>query len=360
MTKNYIIVGGGFSAFIAQLLLKRKFFLFTPKSFADIKDFYRYKTSPFKIRKLFFRVSSPYTYLTSRLKNVSLHSIQKIGGSTNIWGGFINTQLLPAYFIRTLFRHKIILNKLSYKSTGCNSNSEHLYQMQSDSFHILNVAKYLKVKKNFLLHSMSINGSLLKLNFYSPSKPEIRKVFFCKKVILAVGVIDLIDLLYRSNFIKNSSTFELSEYSYARKIIFFKSMNSKFASGNKLIIRFNLLRALCHMFGIQKKLPLNNLFNLVPFYVEQHFSSRINKMHFGINNGNLVNLLPNDLNSKKSIFGESIHYCNLKINHIDINDFLKAIHPGLIGLGMAFVKQKKPGPISNDIVIDALKKLKDF
>ena len=44
--------------------------------------------------------------------------------------------------------------------------------------------------------------------------------------------------------------------------------------------------------------------------------------------------------------------------NIDINEFLFKINPNIFGVGMSFIKQKKPGPISNEIVLDAKKKCK--
>ena len=53
----------------------------------------------------------------------------------------------------------------------------------------------------------------------------------------------------------------------------------------------------------------------------------------------------------------SAHYCNLRINKIPINKFLKKINPNIFGLGMSFIDQKIPGPISNDIILDVQKKI---
>jgi hypothetical protein len=47
----------------------------------------------------------------------------------------------------------------------------------------------------------------------------------------------------------------------------------------------------------------------------------------------------------------------MKINGININHLLSKIHPKIFGVGMSYVKQKKPGPISNDIISDATNKL---
>ena len=55
-------------------------------------------------------------------------------------------------------------------------------------------------------------------------------------------------------------------------------------------------------------------------------------------------------------FGQSIHYCNLRINKIPINQIMKKIHPNIYGIGMSFIDQDVPGPISNDIILDSYKK----
>ena len=67
-------------------------------------------------------------------------------------------------------------------------------------------------------------------------------------------------------------------------------------------------------------------------------------------------------NVKKFVhnFGQSIHYCNLRINKIPINQLLKKIHPNIYGIGMPFVDQDMPGPISNDILLDAVNKIRNM
>jgi hypothetical protein len=64
--------------------------------------------------------------------------------------------------------------------------------------------------------------------------------------------------------------------------------------------------------------------------------------------------------NNSSGFGRSIHYCDLKINGLNINEYLKDINSNIKGIGMAFIKQKNPGPISNDIIIDAIWKIKNL
>ncbi len=360
MKINYVIVGGGFSAFIAKTFFKKSSQIYFPEnhSFLRIRSFF--KAPSYKVKKIFSTSLMPYVNLTPKLKFVSLHAHQLKGGNTNIWGGFINIKKLPTNFQKLLNDLNISTVKINQNSTGSSSNNPHIYQLQMNSGHILNVSKYLISDKSLFLHSISVKNKIIELFFLSPKNPNVKKIIYAKKVIIAVGVVDLIDLLFRSKMINDPCCIELSEYSYSRNLALFKFANSPFQNTRKLIFRFNILRALCHMLGIQKTLPFNWLFNLLPFYVEQHFYDPKKKMQIDIKSGNLVDKTIVKSNRKKFIFGRSIHYCDLKINGKNINNFLKDIHPGLIGLGMAFVKQKEPGPISNDIVIDALKKLKDF
>ena len=49
-------------------------------------------------------------------------------------------------------------------------------------------------------------------------------------------------------------------------------------------------------------------------------------------------------------FGDSIHYCDLKINNTKALSYIEEISKNLYGFSTPFVEQKLPGPISNDIV----------
>ena len=72
-----------------------------------------------------------------------------------------------------------------------------------------------------------------------------------------------------------------------------------------------------------------------------------------------------DLKNKKIIaeeenlnnFGSSIHYCNLKIDNLGINEFISNLSKNIIGVSMPFVKQSKPGPICNDIIANFSEKI---
>ena len=357
---NCAVIGSGFSAFVAKTLIRKSNHIFFPESHTSIGIGRFLKAPSYKIKKFFSPSVMPYVNLIPKLKFVSLHAYQLKGGNTNVWGGFINVKNLPFNFIRLLNSKNILTVKLNNNTTGSCSNKIDICQLQEKSGAILNTSNFLNADKNFFLHSFSVNNKKIKLTFMSANNPSALETFRAKKVIIAVGVVDLIDLLFRSKMIKEPCSIELSEYSYRRNFVFFKFINSSFSDTKKTIIRFNLMRAIYHMLGIQKTLPFNWLFNLLPIYVEQRFYGHMIRKKIYIKNGNLIENSPKKLIKKKRVFGESIHYCNLKINGMNINNFLKNIHPGLIGLGMAFVKQNEPGPISNDIVLDAITKFRDL
>ena len=65
----------------------------------------------------------------------------------------------------------------------------------------------------------------------------------------------------------------------------------------------------------------------------------------------LFNLQKNIIRFEKiNKFGDSIHYSDLKINKKKINDFLQSFSKNLFCISMPSVSQRKPGPISNDII----------
>ena len=358
--KNKIsIIGGGFSAFLAKILINQPCDLYTITDTLGFKNTTYNLTKAYKVGKILSREGGSYGTLAHNAKNISLHKFQKIGGNTNIWGGFINTKNIPISFIKLLKDRGIQIKKLSSGSTGSISNNNYIGQFQFNDGSIFNALKFLKPYKNYYLHSFSVLNSKIILNFSLPNSRSRKKRIVTDKVILSVGVVDLLDLLYRSSYLSDNDTIELTEFGYLGPSIKFRSLTSNFKNNTETIIRFDLVRAICHYLGIQKRIILSSLFKKIPFTVEQCFLNDIHKINLMIRDGNIIEN-HNRIKNKPINLGSSIHYCDLMINNKNINTFLNEIHPNLIGLGMAFVSQNNPGPISNDIIEDALKKLEDI
>lgn len=345
---KYIVIGGGFSSFVAKLFLNQKAQIYTAKFARPPMRNYVIQNF-FNIKKFFFSGSPSIGLLRTNLKNTHLHSILYPGGNTNIWGGFINTKNLPKSLLNFFYSEKIILNTISSKSSGSESNNRHIYQLTEFSGHILNVALRLKGYTDAFIDSFQIKNNKIQVVFYDNSGQ--RKIITTNNLILCVGLIDLVDLLYRSGFIRNGDVLELSEFKYVVRLKYC-FIFSKFNNTSSLILRYDLIRALCHYLGYQKRFCLSYFFKYIPLTVEQVFYKKKNKIKLHIENGSISEFHKYHKNN----FGNSIHYSGLKINNLDINSFLFSIHHGLHGLGMPFVKQRSPGPISNDILLDAYKK----
>ncbi len=163
---------------------------------------------------------------------------------------------------------------------------------------------------------------------------------------MCIGSVQFIDLLYRSNFLKEGDTIEFSEFKYDLKL---KLFNTKF---NKKIItiRYHFSRAIGHFLGIQSYAEYLKFLQFIPLYVDQNFFKKKNTYRLIIKNKTLIE--KNNEFLKPTKFGRSIHYCNMKVNGVNINKYLSKIHSNIKGVGTSFVDQKIPGPISNDIIMN--------
>jgi hypothetical protein len=245
--------------------------------------------------------------------------------------------------------HQIFLQKLSFRETGTISNNSNLAQLQTKDKKIFKV-EYLpiKIENDYVLRVFQSKKKLFVESLNSKSKKKNLKA---KKIILCVGVIQLLDILFRTGLIKENDIIEFSEFKSEFKWRFF---NTKFKK-NTTTVRFHFSRALGHYFGIQYYSKFLKLFKFLPFCIDQIFYRKKNDFKLILKDGVLSEIKKK--NSKNENFGKSIHYCNMRINKLNINKFLKKIDKNLIGVGMPFVNQKVPGPISNEIILDMLKKI---
>ena len=348
MAKN-LIIGAGFSAAVTKSLLKNDTDVLGLHHSKFIKK-ENLRRPNLDSNKFFSRKSYSYGSLILNLKVGKFHDRLTIGGNSNIWGGHINIKEIPIKIIKQL--KKIFnFNKLSFGLTGTISNNQNIYQIQNNKNNIFDVTPLLKKIRNSFILKFSIKNKKILIQTIDFEKNKIKSIEI-NKLFICVGVIQLLDLLYRSGFLKKNDIIEMSEFKYRLKFSF---RNSKITDKNSQIIRYKFSRAIGHFLGIQKYSKFLKLLDLVPFYVDQHFiNQKINYKLKMINN----NCLTDNFISNPKTFGRSIHYCNLRINKTPINKFLNKINPNILGLGMAFVKQKSPGPISNDIIIDIIKKIK--
>ena len=350
---NITIIGGGFSAFLAKVLIRKptRVVNLSHQSFTHVSDFIRRPS--LDVNKFLLPKARSFGSLFFCLKQTYLHDRLYNGGNSAIWGGIVDIRDFSKRLIRNLLDNGIQIKLLSFSITGTISNRKSLAQLLDKSGRIFDVASHLRSDENFFLDSFSIDGQKIALKLISLSNLKQTKVIYTDKLVLCVGVIQTLDLLYRSGFLVTHDKISLSEYGHSTSFKFTLSSNS-FAKGGSTIVRFDLLRAISHFLGIQKRLFLSYAFQWVPFYIDQTFFVANTRREFVLEDAVVSEVIQDK--KKENIFGKSIHYCDMEINHKGINEFLREISPNLIGLGMAFVSQKNPGPISNDIILDAEKK----
>lgn len=338
--KKIIVIGGGFTSIIFNLLIPISKTLST--NFYGNKEGYRKNLTVRKILNLNYK---SYGNLFFKLRKATLHDLPVLGGNSNIWGGFINLSEIPSSIISLLNKNCIKTTRLSFMNTGSVSNKD-IYQLRDINNNIFN-SKSFKIPLDLCyIKKIKIVDNDIKIITME------NNIYYADTLYLATGVVQTLDLLARSGYLENESTITFDEYAYKVAIRFtFKRNKFNKKNSEDTIIRFNILVAIKHFLGIQKNIKLTRILNWFPVYVDQIFFNRKNTLKLKLDNRTFSEEFSN-IN-----FGKSVHYCNLKINNIPINKYLNKIHKEIYGSGMAFISQKKPGPISNDIILDVLQRI---
>ena len=347
MIKNFII-GSGFTASIAKILIGKNANLIGSLDHQFLIDKKYLRRKSIEANKLFSKKAQSHGSIKFKLPNAILHDRLSLGGNSVVWGGKINIKKIPKKIILLLKKRNLIFKKLSFQDTGTISSNKDIYQLQNQKNKIATTNDMINKIRPGYLESFFVYRKKIFINVRFSSKARKLQV---KKLFLCIGSIQFLDLLYRSNFLKENDVIEFSEF---RHEFVLKFCNPPFKK-NITTMRYRFSRAIGHLFGIQYFSQFLKIFNFVPLFIDQNFYPKKIRYKLQMKNGELIEKNYNLTNYK---FGKSIHYCNLKINGVDINTFLRKINKNIFGLGMSFINQKSPGPISNEIILDIKKKIK--
>ena len=349
MTKN-IIIGSGFTAILTKILSGQNFKVIGSHTSHIIRDKSYQRRKSIESNKLFSKKALSYGSLQFSLNHGKLHDRLTLGGNSNIWGGHINIRDISVNILNKFKNNNIIIKKLSPNNTGTSTNNKNIVQLQTPQNSILK-AQYIPIKiQDGYMEKFYLKKNIIYIDVLNKRKLK-RETIQVKKLFICVGTVQLIDLLYRSNFLKDGDVLDFTEFKHEFK---FKLFNQKF-NKEKTTVRYHFSRALGHFLGIQSYTKYLKVLKFIPFYVDQNFYKKRYSYKLQLKNKVIV-----EKNKKKpgmQVFGHSIHYCNMKINGININNYLSNINANIVGLGMSFVDQKEPGPIANDIILDIKKKL---
>lgn len=335
-----LIIGSGLSAHIVSCLLKEKTKILCPELIKT--GFSKYKINKkFSFNKILSKKSYSVTSLNYNLKdNIFLHDRIIHGGNSNVWGGFIKADNLCLRQKNLLQKLKLKLTRLDYKITNCISNNNSFFQLLDSNGEIYSSQNYIKNYINGFATSFYKEKSYFKIKYYC-LKTKKFLIIKSKKLILATGLIQLLEILFNSKLINFNSTFNLSEFDHLLRF----SLNKKIKQTKNSVIKYNFFGCIKHYLAYQKKNSLiSNLTKVVPIYLEQNFLDKKREISITFTDKNEVKI-----NGDK-LFGNSIHYHNLRINNTSINTYLKKFSKNLYVVSMPAVNQKMPGPISNDII----------
>lgn len=324
-----LIIGGGFSAFISKAVFPGAKVLSH-----STKTHSQYSQKKFEINKLLTRWAPSTAKLQICKKDkISLHSRCVLGGSTQVWGGFINTRHLSIEALTLLKKAGVDLKRLSADVTGSVSNHDSAYQMHNDG-RILDVSKILI--PDFFGDAECVNINNKKKQVLYTDETGKQKKINCDNIIIACGVLKTLELLMNSEFITPFDTLKLSEHEH-----FFTLKKSKILDRDSFTIGYTIDRAFRHFLGAQKNA---GYMNPKLIFIWQVFNKKRVTLNFTIKNSiiNPARIVKN--------FGSSVHYCDLQLDGIGINDALAKKNTGLHIVGMAGTNQMEPGPISNDII----------
>ena len=338
MHKN-CFVGAGLSAYFSQLLYWQKgdVCLYPSASWSP----YAVKRPPLEINKFFSSQSSSYGSNLFQLSHAELHDRGTLGGNSEIWGGFFDAAQVER--LDKLKDAGIQLVPLSFGVTGSASNISSLVQLQESSGKILNASNHLRPGDNKYLDSIRCESGHITLNWSSADKLEPSQVVIAGKVFVCTGVVQTIDLLMRSQLIKPGDELTLDEFEYELVI---GRQPPSLDVRDACVITYTPGRAIAHLLGIQKG---HRLTALKPFEIHQVFRAQTQTLRMTAGNHVLSGAPEAIAGRKPRKFGQSIHYCNLKINGERLVDMAARLSANLHFVSMASVVQSKPGPISSDI-----------
>ena len=265
MTKN-IVIGTGFSAAITNLFLGKNSKVIGLTKLNGINNTLFFRRSLLDANKLFSRKVKSYGSLKFKLNYGQLHDRLIYGGNSTIWGGHINLKKIPNKIIN-LLKKKGNFIKLSYKLTGNISNDENINQFQSFSGKIISSKNILNKTSNGFINNFFVKDKKIYVNIIN-FKTNNSKQIKANKLFLCIGTIQFLDLLYRSNYLKENDTIEFTEFSHKYKL---NNIFSKIPLKQMTVIRYKFSRAIGHYFGIQYYSKFLRLLSFIPFCIDQCF-----------------------------------------------------------------------------------------
>lgn len=303
---NYLIVGSGLSAFIASIKKPRALILTKKNSNKN----------------------------TDLLKAKNFYESHKLGGNTNIWGGYVNLKILKKLKSKNKKFSAFIERNKFFKIVHLSRN---------EKFSQVGYIKNLKDNKIFRINASLFN----KIVDFEVHKIEIKKQFILikskkknyksKRVNLCTGNLGLIKILYNSNLLKSEDIVSFEDGSVSYGLNFFLNKKNYYIPMPFTQILAKLIFDKSTEYSVQ---------SYDKNIIVQIFSNKTKNYKFRVDD--LVNS-----KSFKLRYFLSNHTANLRINNQPINIFLKKKSKRIVINSSGSNKKYIPGSISQNLIYNA-------
>lgn len=341
------IVGGGFAALALQALLPDAILISPVDPHATLRSYGFLRRKNFELNKLFAKKSyslGAFLYQGA----AKLHDRLILGGNSGVWGGFIDISKVSDASRLSLENMGVRFSRLGSRLTGSSSQNKDYRQLQALDGRVLDASRHLQIGHDAYLRRVTDIGDLeLIERIKCVTSLKSLELGADDRVYLAIGVVQILDLLMHSGRLCDGDEIELDEYGMSFSIALRrKGIDS--SERESADIDYFPTGVIAHGLGLQRHLKYLESLNFAGIIMKQRFYHATQSAIFTFKNGTFVD-------KRQNVgFGRSIHYCNLRINGIPLGEVVSKFWPKCYVVGMAAIKQANPGPISNDILTCAL------
>jgi hypothetical protein len=333
------IIGGGFSAYCLANKYPSAEIITCRKSIPHAG----LKRNNLNINSAFGKQALSFGSINFDIPKGMLHDRLLIGGNSEIWGGFIDLTKNTRDISDIINKYLLDINLLEFKpGDSIFSRNGKLHILLNHNNKVFSASDYFKNHTyiNGYVTSVALASSYVAVHFIDENGAA--KVVNHKELFIASGVVQILDLLVNSGFIKNNDIISLTDKKYI-----LKSFSDRLPRPETYGIDFKFLPALFKV--IDSKLHNNLLFDFGPYCVSQLFTNINIELELkAVIHEHNVNFVPVKMQNN---FGKSIHYGAVKINGITLSDFISNVSEKKIKIiGTASINDLAAGPVSNQII----------
>lgn len=333
------IIGGGFTAYCLAQRYKNAIIITCNKPPTNSHLLLRRQL---QVNKQLNRYAPSAGHVRYRLPPHQLHDRLGLGGNSEIWGGFLDIshpgttsllQTLPDITLREFVPQDAI-----YSPNG------RLCLMLDSHRRVFSAADYFRRKGFIDGYACLLEPHTDYITVHTLCATGERKQWHFRRVLLACGVVQTLDMLAMSGFLKQGDKIRLSDNRYA-----LRRYTQENVSDEEYQIHFRFLAAAGKFLGFKHDI-FQNVQRLGPFCVTQHFGHALLTLTLEYAEREGMHHFIHLPESSSPTFGRSIHYGNMQVNNLPLTSFISDISTAISVYGTASLTSIAPGPVSQQIL----------